>query len=562
MARTSRKAAAMEAAASSVAPERVYHAAAYVRLSVEDNKRCGDRESITMQQYMLEKYISGQPDMVLHGIYSDNGESGTDFERPGFERMMDSVRNREVDCIVVKDLSRFGRNYVETGYYLEKIFPYLGVRFVAVNDHYDTENAKDGNELVLSLKNLVNDLYAKDISQKIHSSLITKRKNGEFLGSFPPYGYLKSPEDKHKLVVDQEVASVVREIFQWRLAGDGLIQIARRLNDRGFESPSMYHYRKGHKKKKPEGAAAIWQAQIIKIMTANPVYAGHMAQGKTKESLCDGIAKKNVSRDDWVMVRNTHEALVSQETFDRIQEIAGERHQKSCALRGKYPSTENIFKGLIVCADCGTKMMRYKKVSPAGTVRYTFLCRIYAENLGGQGCTIKCIGEPELKEAVFLALRVQIDLALDLEQTLKRVQGQGSFQKKCRELSENIARVQKEAKRNTALRSSLFESYCDHTLTETEYLSMKAEYDRRAQELAAELKQLEAEKKKYTHDLSPQNEWIVSLKKYRKEKTITRKMAEELIQRITVSGYNEINITWNFQDEFARLMAHVESGVE
>lgn len=561
MARTSRKAAAMEAAASSVAPEHVYRAAAYVRLSVEDNKRPGDRESIAMQQYMLEKYIAEQPDMVLQGIYSDNGESGTDFERPGFERMMDSVRNREADCIVVKDLSRFGRNYVETGYYLEKIFPYLGVRFVAVNDHYDTEKAKDGNELILSIKNLVNDLYAKDISQKIHSSLSTKRKNGEFLGAFPPYGYLKSPGDKHKLVIDADVADVVREIFQWRLAGDGLNQIARRLNDRGMASPSMYHYQKGHKKKKPEGAAAIWQAQIIKLMTANPVYAGHMAQGKRKESLCDGIPKRNVSREDWVMVRDTHEALVSQETFDRVQEIADERHQKSCALRGKYGTTENVFKGLLVCADCGTKMIRYKSVSPAGTARYTFLCRIYAENLGGQGCTIKCIGEPELKEAVLLALRVQTDLALDLEKILRRIQGQGSFQKKCRELSEDIARVQKETKRNTSLRSSLFESYCDHTLTEAEYLSMKAEYDRRAQELAAELGQLEAEKKKYTHDLSPQNGWIASLKKYQKEETITRKMAEELIQRITVSGYNEINITWNFQDEFARLAAHAESGV-
>ena len=165
MARTSRKAAVIET--EPALPEKVYHAAIYVRLSVEDNKRTGDGESIAMQQYMLEKYVAQQPDMMLYGVYSDNGESGTGFARPGFEHMMDGVRKREIDCIIVKDLSRFGRNYVETGYYLEKIFPYLGVRFVAVNDHYDTENEKEGNELVISLKNLVNDLYAKDISQKI-----------------------------------------------------------------------------------------------------------------------------------------------------------------------------------------------------------------------------------------------------------------------------------------------------------------------------------------------------------------------------------------------------------
>lgn len=559
MARTSRKAAVMQSEAAPVTPERVYHAAAYVRLSVEDNNRTGNHESIAMQQYMLEKYVSEQPDMVLKEVFSDNGESGTDFARPGFEHMMDSVRNREIDCIVVKDLSRFGRNYVETGYYLEKIFPYLGVRFVAVNDHYDTENPKEGNELVLSLKNLVNDIYAKDISQKVHSSLFTKRKNGEFLGAFPPYGYLKSPEDKHRLVIDPETAPVVREIFQWRLAGDGLNQIARRLNDRGIPSPSMYHYQKGRRKKKPEGAAVIWQAQLIKLMTANPIYAGHMAQGKTKESLCEGIPKTKVSREDWIIIRNTHEALVPQENFDRIQEIAGERYQKCAAIRGKYQTTENIFKGTVVCADCGTKMMRYKDVSDAGTARYTFICRVYAENLGGQGCTKKRIGEPELTEAVFLALRIQTDLALDLEKKLKQLQEQSSFQKKCRELSEQTAKARQKAKRNATLRSSLFESYCDHTLTESEYLSMKAGYDKEAQELAGELEQLEAENRKYTQELSPQNEWITSLKNYRKEKTVTRKMVTELIKSIHISGYNEIiEIVWNFQDEFARLAALAE----
>lgn len=561
MARTSRKSAVIQTGTAPVTPERIYHTAVYVRLSVEDNNRAGNRESIAMQQYMLEKYIEGQPDMMLREVFSDNGESGTDFARPGFERMMDSVRNREVDCIVVKDLSRFGRNYVETGYYLEKIFPYLGVRFVAVNDQYDTENPKEGNELVLSLKNLVNDIYAKDISQKSGSALHTKQKNGEFIGAFAAYGYLKSSGDKHKLVIDPETAPVVREIFQWRLAGDGISLIARKLNDRGIPSPSMYHYQKGRRKKKPEGASSIWQGQMIKLMTANPVYAGHMAQGKTKKSLCGGMPVTTVSRGDWIVVKNTHEPLVSQEVFDRIQEIAGERHQKSASIRGKYRTTENIFKGILVCADCGTKMRRYKNVSAAGTARYTFICRIYTENLGGQGCTKKCIGEPELTEAVFFALHIQTDLALDLEKKLKQLQEQSSFQKKCRELSEQTAKVKQKAKRNTTLRGSLFESYCDHTLTESEYLSMKAGYDKEAQELAEELEQLEAENKKYTQDLSPQNEWITSLKNYRKEKTVTRKMVTELIKCIRISGYNEIiEIVWNFQDEFARLAALAEKG--
>ena len=194
MARVSRKAAIAEQGTPITStPERIYSTAVYARLSVEDSKKADDRESIALQRYMLEKYVEAQADMRLCGVFCDNGETGTNFDRPEFERLMDGVRKRMIDCIVVKDLSRFGRNYIETGYYLEKIFPCLGVRFVAVNDGYDSIKDKDGNDLVVSLKNLVNDLYAKDISQKINTAFKTLRKNGEFLGSVPPYGYLRSP---------------------------------------------------------------------------------------------------------------------------------------------------------------------------------------------------------------------------------------------------------------------------------------------------------------------------------------------------------------------------------
>ena len=211
---------AEEKSCPAVIPEKVYNVAAYVRLSVEGDDLEKNQESISTQRYMLEKYIEKQPDMRLVDVFCDNGETGTDFERPGFEQMMDEVRRRNVDCIVVKDLSRFGRNYVETGYYLEKIFPYMGIRLVSVNDGYDTLS-KDTNEMVVSLKNLVNDLYAKDISRKINSTFETMRAKGQMTSGHPPYGYLRSKEDRHRLVVDQETAPVVRAIFQWRLEGHG-----------------------------------------------------------------------------------------------------------------------------------------------------------------------------------------------------------------------------------------------------------------------------------------------------------------------------------------------------
>lgn len=496
-----------------------------------------------------------QPDMALQGVYVDNGETGTDFARPGFERMMDCVRERSVDCIVVKDLSRFGRNYVEAGYYLSKIFPYLGVRFVAVNDGYDTAGDGGGDELVLSLKNLVNDLYAKDISQKVSSSLLTKQKKGEFIGAFPPYGYLKSPEDKHKLIPDPETAPVVRDIFQWRMEGQGIALVARRLNEMEVPCPAMYHYLKGHKKKRPSGAGAIWQAQGIKALTRNPVYAGHMAQGKHKKSLSGGIPMSAVPCGEWIVVEHTHEAVVSQKAFDRVQEITRQRHDECCARNGKYASTENIFKGLLVCADCGTKMVRYKDVSRAGKARYTFICPVYSQNLDGQGCTLKSIGEPELKEAVLHALRLEIDAALDLEGLLAGLQAQEGFREKCRELDAGIRELEQKIKRKATLRGSLFESYSDGLLTEQEYRSMKEGYDKESGKLKKELAALEKERHRRTNTLAPQNRWITALKGYQAGEAVTRQMLGELVQKIYVSKRDEITIVWNFQDEFARLDA-------
>lgn len=554
MARVSRKAAVMEKEFQTQAsPGRVYRTAVYARLSVEDNNRAGDKESITMQRYMLEKYVDAQADMRLCGVFCDNGETGTNFERPEFERLMGEIRNRKIDCIVVKDLSRFGRNYVETGYYLEKIFPYLRVRFVAVNDNYDSTKDKNGSELVVSLKNLVNDLYARDISQKTTSALETKQRKGEFIGAFPPYGYLKSPEDKHKLIPDPETAPVVREIFQWRADGIGINMIARYLNDRGTPSPAMNHYLNGRKKKKPEGAGAIWQGQMVKKITGHPVYIGHMAQGQTKKSLSGGIPHTVVDRKDWLIVYNTHEAVVSQELFDRVQAVSEQHRMEYKKLNGKYPSTENIFRGLVVCGDCGTKMQRYKSVSPAGTARYTFICRVYAENLSGQGCTKKSVGEPELAEAVFHSLHAMTDAALKLEGLLEQTQKKNSFREKHEAVKREITLLKQKMGRNAAYRAALFESFSDHALTGQEYVSLKQEYDRNAAVYQEELEKLEQEERVYTETLSPQNKWIRALKKCQAEKAMTWELAVELIDHIRVTGYDEIEIVWNFQDEFARL---------
>ena len=262
---------------------RVYKAAGYVRLSVEDGGKPG-ADTLEGQKALIGGYIAEQADMQLVGLFCDNGRSGTDFARPQFEKLMDLVRKGQIDCIVVKDLSRFGRNYKETGNYLERIFPFLGVRFIAINDNFDTltaERTQDG--YIVPLKNLINEVYSKDISRKSGSALETKQLKGEFIGAWAPYGYSKDPENKNHLIVNPDTAPIVRQIFAWRKERISVVQIGRRLNDAGIPSPSAYLYLTGAVKTE-KYKDVLWHTQIIKSLLAHPVSLGHMVQGRKKQS--------------------------------------------------------------------------------------------------------------------------------------------------------------------------------------------------------------------------------------------------------------------------------------
>ena len=264
--------------------QHIYQTGGYVRLSVEDSGKPG-ADTIETQRELLQAYIEDHPDMCLYDLYCDNGRTGTNFDRPGFERLMNDVRAGKIDCIVVKDLSRFGRNYKETGNYLERLFPLLGVRFIAVNDSFDTltaERSLDG--YIVPLKNIINRVYSKDISRKVRSALATKQRSGEFIGTWAAYGYRKCAGDRHRIEPDEETAPVVRDMFQWRLSGLSYQKITRRLNERGIPSPSRYHYLKGETTSE-RYAHAKWDVWVVKNILKNEVYLGHMVQGRKHTSL-------------------------------------------------------------------------------------------------------------------------------------------------------------------------------------------------------------------------------------------------------------------------------------
>ncbi len=294
-------------------PPAVYKVAVYARLSIEDNGINSD--SMESQIHMLEKYVKERPDLVHYKTFFDNGATGTNFDRQGFNDMMVEIRKGNANCIVVKDLSRFGRNYIETGDYLEKIFPYLGVRFISVNDSFDTDDVSSNEALMVGLKSLLHDIYAKDISRKICTLFDIKKKNGEFMNRIAPYGYEKSPDNKHKLVINEKRAEIIRTIFRWRLEGFGVSVIAKKLNEMGVPSQGMLSGK--------NGSGAPWRGSSVRSILENYNYIGCIVERKSEQAHYKGGRLVKIPKSQWNIIKNTHEAIISEETFYAVQELIG-----------------------------------------------------------------------------------------------------------------------------------------------------------------------------------------------------------------------------------------------
>jgi len=295
----------------------LYHTALYIRVSVYNGGK-EDGSTIENQESHLRSYLSGKCGFILSSVYIDNGESGTNFNRSEFERLIGDARAGKINCIIVKDLSRFGRNYIEVGEYLERFFPLWGVRFIAINDNYDSAEPNSSDTLRIHLKNLINDIYARDISRKICPVLRMKQEQGEFIGAWAPYGYQKAENNKHKLVIDEETAPVVRGIFTWRLAGWSYQKIVRELMVQGVPSPSQYRYSKGVIKNE-KLSLAIWKPTTVMRILSNRVYQGYLVQGKKRAALWDGKLQAAVPAEDWIVVSGCHEPIVGDDVFEEVQ---------------------------------------------------------------------------------------------------------------------------------------------------------------------------------------------------------------------------------------------------
>ncbi|MBQ3664865.1 MAG: recombinase family protein [Lachnospiraceae bacterium] len=526
------------------AKEGAYKTAVYARLSTEDL----DEDTLDNQIYLLKSFVGEKTDMVLVDIYADNGFSGTNFERPEFTRLMNDVKTGKVNCIVVKDLSRLGRNYIETGNLIENVFPFLNVRFIAVTDNFDTNEGGGVENMVASFKNLVNDVYAKDISRKIITAFRTKQKNGEYIGLVAPYGYLKSAENKNKFVIDEKTAPAVKKIFELYAGGYGLDRIARIMNESDYDCPRKYRYSIGITKS-DRYKNSKWGRTTINTILTNRAYIGDMVQGKVKQELCNNIVMHYTNKDDWIVVEGTHEAIIERNLFFEVQDILEKKKTEQAVRRKNSKSREykeeNLLKGRIKCGCCGKSMNLAQNVR-GNSISRSYYCSGYKE-LREAVCTNKNrINKSSVESKVLESIKKCIfnnidESSLSLEIADKNTQ----------DIKKRMVQIERAIRQTNSKIADLYKDVSDSLIDENDYLLMKTKFLNDKKQLEREEKLLSDNMKK-TSDSAGKLRAADYLKKCKKAKKLDRKMVESFIELVTINDDKSIEITFSCCDEILR----------
>ena len=540
--------------------------AIYVRLSIENSGKDDDGDSIANQISFCKAYLAEHTDLKLYDIYEDNGEKGTNFDRPEFKRMMDDIRSGKVKCVLVKDLSRFGRDYIEAGEYLEKIFPFMGIRFISITDGYDSLNCDDAEgALMIPLKNMINDVYAKDISRKIITSFRARQEKGEFLPAFAPYGYVKSKEVAYRYEVDQETAPYVRMIFEWKAEGVSHNEICKRLNNMGAVTPARRKVDLGIWRAE-KYKHTVWHGRTIIDILKNPTYTGCIVYGRILKSLYEGIKMHRAPEEEWRYVPDAHEPIVSQELFDKVQKMFADRAEKFKAkMDENAPLRElvtNHFKGKIYCGDCG-KRMRFVKPTdkryPVDQDHAVYVCGGYLDS-GYSRCSRHSIRYPVVADAVLVAINIQLELALKQEQLIRQMRGSVKEKNLIDKYVGQINYLSQELKKINGKREALFENFSEGILDEAEYRFAKKNYDDEAEEIEKKLTVEKAKKVQLDNILSLSNEWLEAIHNAENITEIDAVLVKHLVSSVKIFENNRVEVELNFGDQrniFNRIIAEM-----
>ena len=525
--------------------EQVWNTYGYVRLSHED----GDKEesnSVTGQKDLIRDYLSRHPELRECGMKVDDGYTGSNFDRPAFQEMMAEVKAGKVNCIVVKDLSRFGRDHLGVGEYIERIFPFMGVRFIAINDNYDSLHSNvESDELIIPFKNLINEAYCRDTSIKIRSQLEIKRQRGDFIGSFAVFGYRKDPENRHRLLVDDYAADVVRDIFKWKLEGVSAGDIADRLTAEGIPTPMDYkrslrmRYSTSFRVKEE----SVWDAGMVLRILKNPVYTGVLEQGRVTTPSYRVKRLVNKPREEWAVVENCHEAIIDRYDFESVQKVLALDTRTS--VSGK---AVELFSGMVYCGECGSAMVR--KTVPSGKRKYVYyVCAAHKEH---KTCSAHSLRDTALDEIVLEALKKHIRDVIDLADLLELTDTAQLQQAGVRKLQARLDRKREEIDRNQALLGTLYESLADGLIDRDEYQDLKKTYSRRRSEAEA---QAEAIQEEMSRELEQEDRgWMEQFRKHRNITELERSIIVTLVERILIFRGHRVEIIYRWHNEFRSQM--------
>ncbi len=556
MARTSKKNKEKAGLSVNVKPAKMYSVGIYARLSVDAKcmacEQAGKNESIETQIEIAKAFISRQKDMVIFDCYTDIGKTGTNFEREGFERMMRDVRMRKIDCIIVKDLSRFGRNHIETGNYIEKIFPFMGVRFIAVTDNFDSMNISGQNEtLGVNLKNLVNEMYAKDIAVKVKSSRQAKWEQGSYTGGVAPYGYRGEwTNDKKCLFVEETTSDIVKKIFDLFLSGKNMKEIVIWLYEERIVRPMEYH-KTGQIYCPSGGKLQQWSRGTVKMILTNPVYIGCLVQGRTCGKDYMMRDRHDIASEDWSVKEHTHEAIISEDMFF---EVAGKFEKSSvyCNKNGyskRIPVDEDIFADVLYCGECGSKMKRISAVKVFSTktrVRtYSYNCS-KTDRIDEYKCISKSITLNALQDIVKQAIRQEFSLSAMrpkdvVESNIREVEGlKKEWEAELFELERKINNI-------TKLGSEQYLKYRLGEVNADDFKRMKEENNKR--KAAYQKKRTDiTEKLKYLdYETIRKNHFLRTLVKGNEKTELTAEVIRTLINRIEIDPDHRVKVIFAFK---------------
>lgn len=523
---------------------RIYKAALYIRLSREDGDK-PESESVVNQKRILDSFIAAQPDIEPVDYYVDDGFSGASFERPAFLRMMADIYSEKVNCVIVKDSSRFGRNASESGRYIGELFPRLQVRFIAVNDLIDSGKSRSiaSDFLNVGFRGLMNEYYVAANSESIRSTLNMERRKGEFIGSFAKFGYQKDPSDHHKLVIDEPAAEVVRMIYSWYLSGVGIRGIVRRLNERGLPNPSTYKRMKGlNFKARTVGDSRLWCDKTVRRILRDEMYIGTMVQGKNKKINYKSKAIRSCMPDEWIRVEGTHAPIIGKDDFERVQRML------QTGVKGAVQSGSiDLFAGLLKCADCGHALIKKTNHNPDKTYVY-YRCSSHCKCK--TACTAHTIRYERLYYCVLYCIRQMVDAAVNVDEVLLRVK-ENQVRALDDGLNQQLKKQEQELEKVIQRMADLYPDLKDGVINADQYRIIKRKYEQAQRDLTQSIEKLKVSLGQADDNHVATNDFIEHFKKHGNIKSLTRPILTELIDRIVVHKDGTLDIAFNFCDAFA-----------